>query len=198
MSKRGRPTKEPSADERAKVKELLEEGASVADVAKLVGRSVPNLRKHFRKELFSGKKIAGAKKAASRKISDAMRAKVEKYISCKMPPRHVAYTVGYKTDEEFEAFKADFAVEIEVGKALFRAKVIDRLEEQMIAGVVGATNKLEALTQITDPEQPAASQAPGYVGKKVAAKAAATAAAAAGGKFAPPTPPKLVVNNEAK
>lgn len=198
MSKRGRPTKEPSAEDRAKVKELLADGAPVADVAKLMGRSVPNLRKHFKSELFSGKKIAGTKKEPSRKVTAEMRSKVERYIACKMTPRQVAYAMDYKTDAEFENFKADFQLELEVGSAKYRAKVIDRLDEQMIGGVVGATNKLEALTQITDPDQPAASQSPGYVGKKVAARAAASAAAAAGGKFAPPAPPKLVVNNEGK
>ncbi len=198
MSKRGRPTKEPSAEDRAKVKELLVGGAPLSDVAKLMGRSVPNLRKHFKSELFSGKKIAAKKKEPSRKVTAEMRAKVERYIACKMTPRQVAYAMDYKTDAEFENFKADFGLELEVGAAKYRAKVIDRLDEQMIGGVVGATNKLEALTQIIEGDQAPASQAPGYVGKKVAAKAAAAAAAAAGGKFAPPAPPKLVVNNEVK
>jgi hypothetical protein len=74
---------------------------------------------------------------------------------------------------------------------VYRAKVIDQLDKQMAVGMVGATNKLEALTQITEAGDEPQSQSAGYVGKKMAAQAAASAAAQAGGKFAPRPAPKL-------
>jgi hypothetical protein len=41
MAKRGRPTKEPSAEDRAKVKELLAENSTIAEMARLFGYSAP-------------------------------------------------------------------------------------------------------------------------------------------------------------
>src|ERR1043166_126448 len=56
MSKRGRPTREPTEAEREKVRELAKNGSPVSDIAKLPRRSVPNLRKYFSLELFAEKK----------------------------------------------------------------------------------------------------------------------------------------------
>lgn len=190
MAKRGRPTKEPTPEDRAKVKELLAEGSPISDLAKMFGYSAPTFRKYFSSEIFTGKKIV-ENSLPARRITDEMREKVKRYIGCRMPPQQVALAVGYETPEEFEAFKVDFQRELAVGAAVYRAKVLDRLDQQMTGGMVGATNKLEALTQITERGDEPLSQSPGYVGKKEAANAAAHAAAAAGGKFAPRVPPRL-------
>jgi hypothetical protein len=186
MAKRGRPTKEPSAEDRAKVKELLADKAPITDLAKLFGYSAPTFRKYFSVEIFTVKKIV-EKSRPVRKVTDEMREKVKRYIGCKMAPEKVALAMGYEAPEDFEDFKADFLRELAVGQAVYRAKVLDRLDAQMTGGMVGATNKLEALTQITDAGDEPQSQSAAYVGKKAAASAAAAnAAAAAGGKFAPP------------
>lgn len=190
MAKRGRPTKEPSAKDRAKVKELLGEKATVAEMARLFGYSVPTFRKYFHAELFAAKKLVENSKPA-RKITDEMREKVKRYVGCRMPIQQVAFALGYEGEDDLDAFKDDFRREIAVGAAVYRAKVIDRLDAQMMGGMVGATNKLEALTQITEAGDEPQSQSAAYVGKKVAAQAAANAAAAAGGKFAPRQAPKL-------
>lgn len=193
MAKRGRPTKEPSAEDRAKVKELLGEGEPVATLAKLFGYSVPTFRKYFSAELFAVKKMVENSKPA-RRITDEMRERVKRYIGCKMPVERVAMVMGYDVPEELDEFKADFHREIAVGAAVYRAKVIDQLDAQMAVGMVGATNKLEALTQITEQGDEPQSQSAGYVGKKAAAKADAAAAIAGGSKFAPRPGPRLVAN----
>lgn len=187
MAKRGRPTKMPTAKDRAKVTELLAEKSPISDVAKLFGYSVPTFRKYFQSEILSERKPQ-APAAPVRKVTDEMREKVKRYIGCKMPPRQIAYALGYESDDDFEAFQQDFHREIEIGAAVYRAKVLDQLNVQMAAGTIGATNKLEALTQFAEVGDGA-----GPVGKKAAAKADAEAGVAAGGKFAPRAPPKLAV-----
>jgi AraC-like DNA-binding protein len=188
MTKRGRPTKMPTAQDRAKVRELLAEKAPISDMAKLLGYSEPTFRKHFQPEILSERKLKPS--APGRKVTDDMREKVKRYIGCKMPARQVAYALGYESDDDFTAFKADFQREIEVGAAVYRAKVLDQLNIQMVAGTLGATNKLEALTQFDEPGESGAA-----VGKKAAARADAEAGVAAGGKFAPRTAPRLVAVN---
>lgn len=189
MAKRGRPTKTPSADDRAKVKELLAEKSPISDLAKMFGYSEPTFRKYFRSEILSEKKPAKA--VPTRKVTDAQREKVKRYVGCRMPLADIARAIGYERDEEFDDFKKDFADDIRIGAAVYRAKVLDKLDDQMTAGVTGATNKLEALTQITEAQDQPQANSPGYVGKKATAKAHAAAIAAGGGKFAPRTPPRL-------
>jgi len=190
MPKTGRPAKSPTKADRKKVRELLAEKAPISDLAKLFGYSVPTFRKHFQAEILSERK-SREPQAPVRKVTDEMREKVKRYVGCKMPLRQVAYALGYVTDDEFCAFKEDFGREIEIGGAVYRAKVLDQLDVQMRAGTVGATNKLEALTQIVDGGDAPQAQAPGYVGKKIAAEADAHAAVSGGGKFAPRAAPRL-------
>lgn len=191
MGKRGRPTKEPSAQDRAKVAELLAQDAPITDLAKLFGYSPPTFRKYFRAEILSAKKLSEPAKP-TRRITDDMREKVMRYVGTNMPAEDVALLLGYRGEGEYEDFKRDFATELRCAKAAVRAKVVDQLHAQMAAGIVGATNRLEALTQITEEGDTPAHANPGYVGKKAAAKAQANAAAQTGGKFAPRTPPRLV------
>ena len=193
MTKRGRPTKQPTAQERAKVSELLANDAPLSDIAKLLGYSLPTLRKYFQSEIFSGKKIKQPEKPV-RVVTSEQREKVKRYVGCKMPLRKIAFALGYEAEDDFTAFQSDFAREIEIGDAVYRAKVLDQLDKQMVGGVAGATNKLEALTQIIEPGEASQAQTPGYVGKKGAAAVAASDVAANGGKFAPRTPPRLVAN----
>lgn len=197
MTKRGRPTKQPTADERAKVSELLANDAPLSDIAKLLGYSLPTLRKYFQPEIFSGKKIKQPDKPA-RVVTSEQRDKVKRYVGCKMPLRKIAFALGYEAKDDFDAFRSDFAREIEIGDAVYRAKVLDQLDKQMDGGVAGATNKLEALTQIIEPGEPSQAASPGYVGKKTAAKADAAAALAEDDIFAPRGSPRLVVNNGKK
>lgn len=188
MAKKGRPTREPTEAERNQVVELVAKNSPIADIARLLKRSEPNLRKYFSPQLFSEKKARKSDKAPFR-ITKLLREKVSRYIGCKMPPEDVARVIGC-TPEELEKFFPD---EIATGHAVTRANVIDHLHDQMEDGTSGATNRLEALTAPAGPGP--AAQAPGYVGKKVAANAAASAAASAGGIFAPPSGPKLAVDN---
>ena len=93
----------------------------------------------------------------------------------------------------------DFGERLNKLRAKYRAKVLDKADQLMEAGNVGATNRLEALTVIPDPAEGGGAQRQGpNLGKKAAAAAAAGAAATGGGAFAPPPPPKLVVNNDGK
>lgn len=193
MAKRGRPSFQPTAKDRKKVKELLGEGTPLSDVAKLFGISVPTVRKCFQAEILSERKSAPAKTPA-RKVTDAMREKVKRYVGCKMPLQDVAYALGYETDAEFEAFQADFVREIRIGAAQYRAKVIDRLDEQMTAGTMGATNRLETITQPIGDTEPG-DRAAQPQGKKAAAKAGAEATVSGGGKFAPRAAPRLAAVN---
>lgn len=193
MAKKGRPTREPTAEERKQVVELVKEKTPVCDIAVVLGRSEPNLRKYFSAELFSEKKSKAVKKAPFR-LTTVLREKVVRYIGCKMSPTDVARAIRC-TLADLEKF---FPEELATGYARYRAKVLDSLDEQMEDGTAGATNRLEALTAV--PEEPdgapgARGQGTGYVGKKVAARSAAQGAVNAGGKFAPMAPPRLVVNN---
>jgi hypothetical protein len=55
MAKRGRPTKEPSAEDRAKVKELLADKAPITDLAKLFGYSADLPEIFFRRDFYRKK-----------------------------------------------------------------------------------------------------------------------------------------------
>jgi hypothetical protein len=193
MTKRGRPSKEPTSADRAKVSELLANDAPLSDIAKMLGYSLPTFRKHFRAIIFAVKKTKTAEQP-QRTVTADQRAKVKRYVGCKMPLRKIAFVLGYDTDDDFDAFRTDFAREIEIGDAVYRAKVLDRLDEQMSAGMIGATNKLESLTQIADDADGQAAS-PGYVGKKTAAKADAAAMIGDGSKFAPRGTPRLAAVN---
>lgn len=190
--KRGRPSKEPTEAEREKVKELVRVETPIADIAKLLNRSVPTIRKFFSRELFSEKKI---KKSGSTFVPTAAhREKVARYIGCKEKIVDVARVIGCTEDE----LKEHFAEEIAVGRAKARAMVLDAYFDQMADGITGATNRLEALTAPVLDDQGKGTGVPsptpsGYVGKKFAAARAADAAVAAGGKFAPRGAPRLAV-----
>jgi hypothetical protein len=56
MAKRGRPTKEPSAEDRAKVAELLAVNSPVSELARLFGYSAPTFRKYFQLNYLPAKK----------------------------------------------------------------------------------------------------------------------------------------------
>jgi hypothetical protein len=73
---------------------------------------------------------------------------------------------------------------------VYRAKVIDQLDKQMMRGWSGDQQARGANPDHRGWDEPQ-SQSAGYVGKKMAAQAAASAAAQAGGKFAPRPAPKL-------
>lgn len=187
MAKRGRPTRPPSEAEREKVKELSAVGSPIADIAKLVKRSIPNLRKYFPRELDYGKK----KPQAGFEPTAVQREKVIRYIGCKMKPEDVARAIGCTVEQ----LRAGFADELATGAAKARASVIDHLHDQMAEGLVGATNRLEVLTAGSDSDG-AATRAPAQVGKKIAARLAAEqAVTGATNPFAPRPPPKLIVNN---
>lgn len=193
MAKRGRPTLHPTKEERQKVKELVASDAPTTDIAKILGRSVPTLKKHFRKELFSENKSRRAEKkppnAMPYKITKVHRDKVVRYIGSK----ETVQTVAYALDCSVEQLEANFKMEIEKGKAKARAKVLDSLFELMEDGNAVATNRLEAITAAPDAAAPTGA----HIGKKAAAVAAAHAAAGGHNPFAPPPPPlKLVSNND--
>jgi hypothetical protein len=78
-----------------------------------------------------------------------------------MPPEKVAMVMGYEVPEEMDEFRADFSRELAIGQAVYRAKVIDQLDKQMAVGMVGATNKLEALTRSPRPGTNRNRRAPG-------------------------------------
>lgn len=183
MAKRGRPSRNPSKEDKEKVVELLASDVPVGDIAKMLRCSLPTLRKYFRAELKSGKKKP--EKPLPFKVTKKHREKVALYIGCNMKPARVALAFDCTEDQ----LKEHFAKEIERGHAIARAKVLDKLAEQMDDGLVGATNRLEALTAAADPDAQGAQRQGGYVGKKAAANATAAAAAAGGNMFAPPKPP---------
>jgi hypothetical protein len=154
--------------------------------------SKPTFRKYFQSEIFAGKKT-GDKSKPTREVTDAQREKVTKYLGFGMKPEDVALVLGYTGDGEYDQFRADFALELRIAKAVARATTIDRLDEQSRGGLVGATNRLEALSRPAADQDGAGAAASSseYIGKKATAAAAAHAAAATGGKFAPRVPPRL-------
>lgn|GEM_PF-2416511 len=156
--------------------------------------SVPTLRKYFRDEFFTGKKIAAEKKP-SREVTEALRAKVTRYLGYGMGPEDIALAIGYHGEGEYENFRADYAHELRIGRAITRAETIDRLVNQSAGGLIGATTKLEALSRPTPTKEGPAAPAGEYIGKKTVAKADAATAIAAGGMFAPRTPPRLAAVN---
>ena len=165
MAKRGRPTKEPTPDDRAKVADLLAKKVPVTDIAAIFGMSAPTLRKYFRDEFFTGKKIADKSKP-SREVTDAQREKVIRYLGYNMTPQEIALVIGYRGEGEFEDFASDFALELNIGKAVTRAETIDLLVKQSAGGLIGATNKLEALSR---PIAAPTSTPTEHIGKKAAA-----------------------------
>ena len=194
MAKRGRPTKEPSAEDHAKVKDLLGKKVPIADLALMFGMARPTFRKYFQAEILSGKKSAD-KLPPSREITDAGREKVKLYLGYGMDPADIALVLGYTGPDELQNFINDYALELRIGRAVTRAQTIDRLDQQSRGGLIGATTKLEALSRpMPTKEGAAGAPATEYVGKKASAEAAAQAAAAGGSKFAPRQPPRLVVN----
>lgn len=194
MGKRGRPAKEPSAEDRAKVADLLAKKVPIEDLAKLFLMSKPTFRKYFQSEIFAGKKT-GDKPKPSREVTQAHREKVKLYFGYGMSPEDIALVLGYIGEGEFDQFCADFKLELQIGKAETRATTIETLVKQSNAGLIGATTKLEALSRPpadkTDTGHAGTSE---YVGKKASARADAAAAVAAGGKFAPRGAPRLVAS----
>ena len=196
MGKRGRPSKAPSAEDRAKVAEMLAKEVPIADLAKMFGMTPPTFRKYFHSEFLSRKKIAVDKKP-TRTVTTEDRARVSLYLGYGMPPEKVALVVDYIGPDAFEDFKSDFAVELAVADAKTRAMTIDTLVQQSKAGSAAATNKLEMLSRppVTDDAsgrvKPATSN---YVSKKEQAKADAAVAIASGGMFAPRAAPRLVAS----
>ena len=193
MGKRGRPTKEPTAEEKAKVAELVEKKQPQADIARILGMTVPTFRKYFHEEFFSGKKNT-APVLPSRPITDAQREKVKLYLGYGMSPEDIALALDYTRDGEFESFCGDFAIELRIGKAVTRAETIERLVNQSKGGLIGATTKLEALSRPVVPSDGAAPSGSAYVGKKEAAKADAASAVAGTSKFAPRSAPRLATS----
>jgi len=165
MTKRGRPTKEPTSEERSTVLELLAKDAPLAHIAKLLGYSLPTLRKYFQPEIFSGKKIKEPERPV-RKVTAEQREQVKRYVGTRIKPEKVALLFGYTTPADFEEFKETFALELMIADVAIRAQIVDRLHEQSKGGMVGATNKLEALSRPTT--APAATPAE-HIGKKDAA-----------------------------
>lgn len=190
MGKRGRPAKAPSDDDRAKVAELLGKKVPVEDLAKMFGMSKPTFRKYFLADILTGKKT-GDKRQPYREVTDAHRAKVQRYLGLGMEPGDIALVLGYTAEGEYEHFRSDYAFELRIGRAVTRAAMLDRLDEQSKGGLIGATTKLEALSRLIAPKDGAASAPTEYVGKKATAHAAAQAAASSGGKFAPRAAPRL-------
>lgn len=193
MGKRGRPTNEPTEEVRAKVKELLQEGASQRVIAAAVEMSLPTLRKYFHSELFSGKKIKEAPKPEF-KITGTMREDVELMAACNEPIDRIARAIGCSADQ----IGVLFSEELSAGAARYRLKTLKRLDRLADAGTIGAAKQLEALTAAPDSGEQAPQRGASYVGKKAAAKADADAAVAAGGKFAPRSAPRIAVDNTKK
>lgn len=190
MAKRGRPSKEPTAADKAKVKDLLGKKVPQKDIAAIMGMTEPTLRKYFKDEFFSRKKIT----PPSREVTEAGREKVKLYLGYGMEPEDIALVLGYIGPDEYECFKSDYALELRIGRAVTRAQTIDRLDQQSRGGLIGATSKLEALSRPMPTKDGPAAPAAEYVGKKAAAKADAAAAVAGGGKFAPRGAPRLVAS----
>ena len=61
----GRPPHNPTERDRLQVRTLAAVGVTVADVAKVMGLSIPTLRKHYASELSAGSIEANAKVAQS-------------------------------------------------------------------------------------------------------------------------------------
>lgn len=192
MGKRGRPSRAPTAEERAKVAELVAKNLPQADIARILGMTVPTFRKYFRDEFFSGKNN-NRQAVPTRTVTDAQRDKVKTYLGYGMSPEDIALALGYVGDGEFENFQHDFVMELRIGKAVTRAATIDRLVNQSAGGLIGATTKLEALSRPAS-DKDGSAPASEYVGKKAMAKADAAAAVAGGGKFAPRGGPRLVAS----
>lgn len=184
MAKRGRPTKEPTPDDRAKVADLLAKKVPVADIAAIFQMSAPTLRKYFRDEFFTGKKIADKSKP-TREVTDALREKVIRYLGYNMTPEEIALAIGYRGDGEFDNFASDYALELRIGRAVTRAETIDLLVKQSAGGLIGATNKLEALSRTAPPKDAAAPSE--YIGKKATAQQRAAEIADQLRPIGPPT-----------
>ena len=165
MAKRGRPSKEPTQEDRAKVSELLAKKVPVTDIAAIFQMSAPTLRKYFRDEFFTGKKIAD-KFTPSREVTDALREKVVRYLGYNMSAADIALAIGYRGADEYENFLNDYALELRIGKAVTRAETIDLLVKQSAGGLIGATNKLEALSRPVAAPTGAPAE---HIGKKDAA-----------------------------
>lgn len=194
MGKRGRPSKEPSEEDRLKAAELLGKKVPIEDLAKMFGMTKPTFRKYFLSEILTGKKTVDKRKPF-REVTDAFRNKVKRYLGLGMEPEDIALVLGYTGDGDYEHFRADYAFELRIGRAETRAAMLDRLDDQSKGGLVGATTKLEALSRpMPTKDGSAAAPESEYVGKKAAAQADAAAVVAGGGKFAPRSAPRLVVN----
>lgn len=109
-----------------------------------------------------------------------LRKRVALYTHDGMSPEEIAAVTGIA----IEKLRAVFARELEFGSAITRAARLDQLVASGDGGSVAANARIldRAITE-------KAPTSPGYVGKKVTAKAAAAAAVAAGGRFVPRAAP---------
>lgn len=109
----GRPPKEPTADERAKVAELLALKVAIEDLVKMCGVSKPTFRKYFHNEIRLAKNIRADGRPA-REVTAAHRHKVSLYLGYGLAPEEIALALGYVDEGDYAEFRASFAFELKV------------------------------------------------------------------------------------
>jgi len=161
MATRGRPTIQPSAEQRRQVKALQAKKMPIKDIALIMKMAEKTLRKHFAVELF----LDGRKPEAGLppvKITKALRQRVIRLVACNFPEVDVARAIDWTLPQ----LREHLAEELATGHAKYRAEIIDDLHEQMKAGKTGATNALEKITALKAPSAPAAAPKEKPLGKK--------------------------------
>lgn len=194
----GRPSYQPSSDDRVKVAALVVARVSLEKIAQQLGITKKTLVKHFPVEL--GRETCGItpeekpeKRPVAYTVTPDQREVVEILAASKIVGLdEIADRLGITV----EMLQYHFADELKRGPAKRNTEVLIAIQKGAAAGSA-AQQRLWVTITGGAVNKSSANPKAAPLGKKEQADAQAMRAVSApGSKFAPPAPPRLVVNNE--
>jgi DNA-binding CsgD family transcriptional regulator len=195
----GRPSYQPSDEDRAKVRTLAEARVALAEIARQLDVSKKTLLKHFATELGReetseegrGKTGQRGKTLPAFEASPEQREAVEILAASKIVTREeIADRIGVSV----ETLEHHFAEELRRGPAKRNTDVLIATQKLAAAGNVSAQRLWLTITGGAISKATTNAKSPA-MGKKEQATANAHQAFGGGGRFAPRPAPKLVVSN---
>lgn len=145
--KRGRPEFKPTAEMKRKAKQFAKNGLGQRDAARGLGISIETFRKYFLSDFLERSIKSKPAPVKTFKAKPAQRRRVERLHACGFSEQQIADAVGCDVSD----LQGEFAKELRVGLAKYRADIIDNLDEVGKAGNVSALRTLEHLTALTPP-----------------------------------------------
>jgi biotin operon repressor len=196
----GRPSYEPSPDDKLKVVAMVQAAVSQEEMARQLGIAKKTLQKHFAFELGREETDGATGEKTGRRVktppsfapSPEQREAVEILAASKIVSlEDIADRIGISV----EALEHHFAEELRRGPAKRNTEVLIATQKLAAAGNVSAQRLWLVITGAASPKPGGAAKPQPALGKKDQANKTASAAIQDGGKFAPRAAPRLAVDN---